>query len=195
VSLGQGALRENLEVPSSPDGWWFTHAGNAYIAIRVPNADVTMKDPDGSFVDPSQATGDEVEIRIDAARDVNGGGVDIWTPLVVQVSRAASHSGFADFKADVLAQPYAWNGTRVTYTPLSGPTLAMDRQQVAASLPLVGGASTNVNPSKAYHTTPSSQRWITTPNWSSNWLANATATLKGPGGSQVVLDLTYAFSP
>jgi hypothetical protein len=176
IHLGDGALRDNLEVPADRSQWFFTQAGAAYAAIRVA-------DPGASLV--LDSLGRVSQIRLDNLSD-GSGSADIWQPVVVQMGSASTYGGsFQAFKADVLDQPFAAGPSGLTYRSLGNDLFAMSRQQVAPTFPQINGADVDVTPTFVYQSPYFSMPWSISP-------VAPLAAIGAPGMAPVNVDVDWS---
>jgi len=208
VFLGRGELRNNLEIPGTPGGWYFTRAGNTYAAIRIPSDAVDLLDEYGAVVAPGSARRNVVELRLDSKL---GAGADIWTPLVVQMGRKADYTSFDDFKSKVAACNFSYANGVLTYTSLRKITFQMDRQQAwnnraqpnPGTIPRVSSTTAptcqspvtanprSTRPTYVYSSPATQAVNFLEMGWPANGVPATIATLKGPDGTAQDLDLAW----
>ena len=106
VFISNGALWNNRVVRN---GWFFTRAGDAYCAIRMPDAGYAVRSVgEGKMLDQ----------------------IDSWTPIVVQMGQARHYAGFQAFQDSVLQNELAVEREN---RPITKGTLSSDRYALIQS--------------------------------------------------------------
>ncbi len=165
VFIRNGPLWENrIEDPS---GWFFTRAGDAYAAIRVPEGySVTTRTyiwPGRKLQEVEEKNGRYLELK------------DLWAPVVIQMGRACDYNRFEDFCVSVKANRFEYTDGKLTYE-----SAAKDTYEVWAKgsqLPRINGSAVNLNPAKTFDSP-----FLTMEHGSSK------AVIRYPGHKELLLD-------
>jgi hypothetical protein len=139
VFIRNGPLWENRIEGSS--GWFFTRAGDAYAAIRVPGQGYTVTThtytwPDRKLKEVEEKTGCYLELK------------DLWAPIVIQMGRACDYQSFEAFQASVKKNSFTYENGKLAYV-----SEAKDKYEYWANskqLPKINGETGNLNPTKTY---------------------------------------------
>jgi len=138
VFIHNGPLWDNRV--ADPSGWFFTRAGDAYAAIRVPGGyTVTTRTyiwPGRKLQEVEEKNGHHLELK------------DLWAPVVIQMGRACDYQSFEAFCAAVQTKPFEYENGKLTYE-----SAAKDRYEYWANstqLPKINGTTVNLNPPKTY---------------------------------------------
>lgn len=136
--IGNGPLWENRV--EDPSGWFFTRAGDAYAAIRVPGGySVTTRTyiwPDRMLKEVEEKNGHHLELK------------DMWAPFVLQMGRARDYDSFEAFQKSVKENPFTYADGKLTYTSEAGETFEYPAN--SRELPKINGQPVNLNPAKTY---------------------------------------------
>ena len=138
VFIRNGPLWENrIEDPS---GWFFTRAGDAYAAIRMPEGySITARTyiwPDRKLKEVEEKNGHHLELK------------DMWAPIVIQMGRAADYKSIEAFQSAVKARKFAYKNGKLTYESVAGESF--EYWAKGAQLPKINGITVNLNPAKTY---------------------------------------------
>ncbi len=128
VFVSKGSLADNLTKDES--GWFFTHAGDGYAAIRAAG-----ESPLVATLSPLN-NGQLLE------------SADIWAPVVIQTGQAGKFESFDAFKAVVKALPFTYTEGKLSYTALNGESYEVHSNSKA--LPTINGKPLDLNPPLAY---------------------------------------------
>lgn len=134
--------------------WLFVQTGDAYAAIRVAT---------GSFIATAVPDGQMLDLT------------DLWSPVAIQLGRAADYPTLAAFRAAVETQPFSFTAGVATYRSLAGTTLAIARRSTAPVQ--LAGAPAELDPALTYDS----------PYLRGSHGAD-TVTLSAPGFTPLVLD-------
>ncbi|MFK7849797.1 MAG: hypothetical protein AB8D78_02365 [Akkermansiaceae bacterium] len=138
VFIGNGPLWDNRV--EHPSGWFFTHSGDAYVAIRMPGGYTattrTYIWPDRQLKEVEEQHGHHLEFN------------DMWAPVVIQMGRAADYNGFEAFQNSVKENSFAYEGGKLTYQSEAGDTY--EAWSKFPQLPKINGETINLNPEYTY---------------------------------------------
>jgi hypothetical protein len=168
VFIRNGPLWENrIEDPS---GWFFTRAGDAYAAIRVPGQGyrITTRTfiwPDRNLKEVEEKNGRYLELK------------DMWAPIVIQMGRAADYKSFEAFRASVKDNKFEYENGKLTYVSEAGDTY--EYWAKITQLPRINNVEINLNPANTYDSPYLSMKH-----------GAPVATISCPGHKPVVLDFS-----
>jgi hypothetical protein len=124
IFVSKGALWDNRV---QAGGWLFTHAGGAYVGVRVAN---------GNWSETSMADGTMLDLS------------DMWSPIVIQTGVAGDYASFAAFQSSVMDNMFVFGAGRLSYRSEAGNTFEIWSQ--SANLPRVDGHPVELNPALTY---------------------------------------------
>ena len=141
VFISNGELWDNRVEDVS--GWFFTKAGDSYVAIRAPGQGyrITTKKyiwPNRKLKEVEEKNGHFLELK------------DMWAPLVIQMGRAADYKSFEAFCTSVKDNPFVYENEKLTYVSEAKDTY--EYWAKIAQPPHLNGVKVNLNPAKAYDT-------------------------------------------
>lgn len=138
VFIRKGPLWDNRVEDAS--GWFFTRAGDAYAAIRMPNGyNATTR----TYIWPGRKL-EEVEEKNGHFLELK----DMWAPIVIQMGRAADYKSFEDFQTMVKANRFEYSNGRLSYVSVAKDTY--EYWAKGAQPPRINGTAVNLNPPKTY---------------------------------------------
>lgn len=138
VFIRKGPLWDNRVEDAS--GWFFTRAGDAYAAIRMPNGYTATT---RTYIWPGRKL-EEVEEKNGHFLELK----DMWAPIVIQMGRAADYKSFEDFQTVVKANRFESTEGKLTY--VSAAKDSYEYWAKGAQLPRINGTVVNLNPAKTY---------------------------------------------
>ena len=120
-------------------GWIFAEAPRAYAAVRIVDGSWTWV-PDSIEFQRTPTTGILGEWAV-----LN----DQYSPVIIEVARKQDYADMAAFQTEILANPLAWDGTRLDYTSTAyATTLTLFADESAA--PRVNGTTIDNTPAENY---------------------------------------------
>lgn len=122
--------REGLSEPIQEGPWHFVEADSAYAAVRVVSGEAAFE---------GEGTGQRARILTCA---------DDLSPVILEVARKAGFPDFKTFRETVRAQPFAFDGTVLTYTGLSSDRFTFFADQ--SEPPQINGQPIDLGPEKVY---------------------------------------------
>lgn len=138
VLIRNGPLWDNRVGDAS--GWFFTRAGDAYAAIRMPQGYTattrTYIWPDRKLKEVEEKNGHFLELK------------DMWAPIVIQMGRAVEYVSFENFQAAVKAARFEYQDGKLTYASLAKETFEVWAN--SQKLPRINGSALNLNPPMTY---------------------------------------------
>jgi hypothetical protein len=139
VFIRKGELWDNRVEDAS--GWFFTHAGDAYVAVRIADQGyhVTTK----TYTWPNRQL-KEVEERNGHFLELN----DMWAPVLIQMGRAADYASFEAFQASANDNEFSFENGKLRYVSEASDTY--EYWAKGAERPRINGADVNLNPHKTY---------------------------------------------
>ena len=144
VFVSNGNLWKNRIEDAS--GWFFTRSGDAYSAIRVAGGGFKVTNKSSTQVNlPNQITTKEIVENSGYFLEFN----DMWTPVVIQMGRAADYKSFEAFQTSVRARKFEYENGKLTYE-----SEAKERYEYWAKgtqLPKINGAAVNLNPPNTFN--------------------------------------------
>jgi hypothetical protein len=165
VFIRKGPLWENRVEDAS--GWFFTRAGDAYAAIRMPEGYTATT---RTYIWPGR--------KLEEAEEKNGHFLelkDMWAPIVIQMGRAAEYKSFEAFQAAVKQRKFEYENGKLTYE--SEAKDSYEYWAKGAQLPKINGTALNLNPPKTYDSP-----------YLSMMHGSSKAVIKHPGYRDVVLE-------
>jgi|UniRef100_UPI0037847683 hypothetical protein len=165
VFIRKGPLWDNRVEDAS--GWFFTRAGDAFAAIRMPEGYTATT---RTYIWPGR--------KLEEAEEKNGHFLelkDMWAPIVIQMGRAADYKSFEAFQASVKARKFEYENGKLTYE-----SEAKDGYEYWANskqLPKINDTTVNLNPAKTYDSPYLSMKH-----------GESKAVIKCPGYDDVVLE-------
>lgn len=144
VFISNGKLWDNRVEDKS--GWFFTRADNAYVAIRAAAQGYRVTDTTYVWLDR-----ESVNRRMATVPERDGYFLelnDLWSPIVIQMGRAADYKGFESFCAAVKANRFEYQEGKLTYSSLAKDTYEVWAK--GAQLPRINGTTVNLNPAKTF---------------------------------------------
>lgn len=175
VFISNGKLWDNRVEDKS--GWFFTRADNAYVAIRAAAQGYRVTTNTYVWLDR-----ESVNRRMATVPEKDGHFLelnDLWSPIVIQMGRAADHKSFEDFCDSVRANRFEYQDGKLTYS-----SLAKDAYEVWAKgtqPPRINGTEVNLNPPRTFDSP-----FLSMEHGSSK------AVIRYPGHKELVLDFTPA---
>ena len=120
-------------------GWIFAEAPRAYTAVRIVDGGWTW-------------LADSIELQRTPTTGILGEWAvlnDQYSPVILEVARKQDYADMAAFQAEILANPLAWDGTRLDYTSTAyATTLTLFADESAP--PRVDGTAIDNAPSQNY---------------------------------------------
>jgi hypothetical protein len=122
------------------NGWVFAEAPRAYAAVRIVQGGWSWQ-PDT----PAQHQGGSGSTLIGEWLVLN----DEFSPIIMEIARKQDYADMAAFKAEILANPIAWDGQQLDYDSVGyGTTLTHFADESAP--PQVDGTPIDFTPEKNY---------------------------------------------
>lgn len=165
VFIRKRPLWENRVEDAS--GWFFTRAGDAYAAIRMPEGYTATT---RTYIWPARKL-EEVEEKNGHFLELK----DMWSPIVIQMGRAAEYKSFEAFQAAVKQRKFEYENGKLIYE--SEAKDSYEYWAKGAQLPKINGTTLNVNPPKTYDSP-----------YLSMMHGSSKAVIKHPGYRDVVLE-------
>lgn len=165
VFIRKGPLWDNRVEDAS--GCFFTRAGDAYAAIRMPNGYTATT---RTYIWPGR--------KLEEAEEKNGHFLelkDMWAPIVIQMGRAADYKSFDDFQTAVKANRFEYTEGKLTYVSAAKDTY--EYWSKGTQPPRINGTEVNLNPAKTYDSP-----------YLSMMHGSSTAVITYPGHQELVLD-------
>ena len=165
VFIRNGPLWENRVEDAS--GWFFTRAGDAFAAIRMPEGYTATT---RTYIWPGR--------KLEEAEEKNGHFLelkDMWAPIVIQMGRAADYKSFEAFQAAVKQRKFEYENGKLIYE--SEAKDSYEYWAKGAQLPKINGTTLNLNPPKTYDSP-----------YLSMMHGSSRAVIKHPGYRDVVLE-------
>jgi len=122
--------REGLSEPIQEGPWYFAEADSAYAAVRVVSGDAAFEDA---------STNKRAHILTCA---------DDLSPVILEVARKAEFTDFKTFRDTVMALPFQFDGTVLTYTGISNDRFKFFADQSKRSE--INGSPIDLGPEKVY---------------------------------------------
>lgn len=165
VFIRNGPLWDNRVEDAS--GWFFTRAGDAYAAIRMPEGYTATT---RTYIWPGR--------KLEEAEEKNGHFLelkDMWAPIVIQMGRAADYTSFEDFQAAVKDNRFEYTDGKLTYASVAKDTY--EYWAKGSQPPCINGIELNLNPPKTYDSP-----------YLSMMHGSSRAVITCPGHQELVLD-------
>lgn len=165
VFIRNGPLWDNRVEDAS--GWFFTRAGDAYAAIRMPEGYTATT---RTYIWPARKL-EEVEEKNGHFLELK----DMWAPIVIQMGRAVEYESFEAFQAAVKQRKFEYENGKLIYE--SEAKESYEYWAKGAQLPKINGTRLNLNPPKTYDSP-----------YLSMMHGSSKAVIKHPGYRDVVLE-------
>ena len=165
VFIRNGPLWDNRVEDAS--GWFFTRAGDAYAAIRMPEGYTATT---RTYIWPARKL-EEVEEKNGHFLELK----DMWAPIVIQMGRAVEYESFEAFQAAVKQRKFEYENGKLIYE--SEAKDSYEYWAKGAQLPKINGTRLNLNPPKTYDSP-----------YLSMMHGSSKAVIKHPGYRDVVLE-------
>jgi len=168
VFISKGELWDNRAEDKS--GWFFTRAGDAYVAIRMADGSyrITTKTydwPNRKFKEVEEKKGYLLELN------------NLWSPVVIQMGRASDYKSFEAFRTSVKDNEFEYANEKLTYISEAKDTFEYWAKGV--QLPHINNVAINLNPANTYASPYLSMKH-----------GSPVATIICPGHKPVVLDFS-----
>lgn len=141
IFISNGSLWDNRMEDES--GWFFTHDGNAYAAIKA--GDKGYQATTRAFIWPDRKL-KEVEEKHGHHLESN----DMWAPVIIQMGRKADYKSFEAFCDSVKSRPFSYEEGKLSYVSEMGDKY--EYWSKLTQLPKINGETLNLNPAKTYDT-------------------------------------------
>jgi hypothetical protein len=138
VFIRKGPLWDNRVEDAS--GWFFTRAGDAYAAIRMPEGYTATT---RTYIWPARKL-EEVEEKNGHFLELK----DMWAPIVIQMGSTMDYKNFEDFQTAVKANRFEYTDGKLTYASAAKDTF--EYWTKGAQQPRINGTVVNLNPPKTY---------------------------------------------
>jgi len=141
VFISNGDLWDNRVEDAS--GWFFTKAGDSYVAIRASGQGYHISNkkyiwPDRKLKEVEEKNGHFLELE------------DMWAPVVIQMGRSADYKSFEAFCNSVKSRPFVYEDGKLSYTSVAGDKY--EYWSNLTQLPNINGKTLDLNPEKTYDT-------------------------------------------